>query len=612
MNLNRDDVQASRSSLFDRNWLQLLLLTLLGLAAYSNSFQVPFVLDDNYSIQFFGKSSIGELLFNGGARRIADVTFAINYKIHGTSLPGYHITNLAIHLLSAFTLYHLIKSALGTPDGLPDNGATFTGRFVPLAAALLFVAHPLQTQAVTYTIQRYTSLATLFYLFSALAFIRFRCGLESRQSPARVWSWALLTLVSGLLAFGTKQIAATLPVMLIVLEYILFNGRFLTRRFMLAGSLILLLVPAFLLFQWFNGTLGDFLYDLRHATSDDQFMPRGTYFITQICVVATYLRLLILPVNQNLFYDYPTYKSLLAGPVLASLTLHICLAGGALYMLILSRRSSTLDKRDVTICLRLAALGIVWFYLALAVESSIVPIRDVIFEHRAYLPSAGIFMTVCALTALAVRNRPSFRLSAWITLSAICLTLGIATFSRNQVWGNALTIWQDTARKSPNKGLVLANLAAEHLKLGQADKALPLYMRAIELSPNLDFRVKAGLGVSMQALRIYEGRFTTGHEYILAGGTFNSGVLNYGRFNEWEAVLFNNRALAYEYFGQKTKAWDAYQNAIWINPDYDLAWYNLGLFAAGEDAWDRVNLSITKLKAINPSLAKRLEENLRR
>jgi len=592
-----------------RPWLHLLLIALAGIAAYSNSFQVPFVLDDNYSIQFFGTSNIGELLLNGGARRVADVTFAVNYKLHGNDLPGYHISNLAIHLMAAFSLYHLAKSALAVPGGLPYGEASFVGRFIPLAATLLFVTHPLQTQAVTYTIQRYTSLATLCYLCSALAFVRFRIALEARQASGKTWLWAGITLISALLAFGSKQIAATLPVMLMVLEYILFNGRLLTRRFFGICALTLLMVPAFLLLQWFNGTLGDFFYDLRHATSDNQFMSRTVYFITQIRVVATYLRLLVLPINQNLFYDYPTYKSLLDVQVLAALALHLSLTGTALYMLRRARKSAG----EVAICLRLAALGIVWFYLTLAVESSIVPIRDVIFEHRVYLPSAGFFLAVAALAALTVHKRQSLKPVALTILLLCCLALGITTFVRNQVWGDALTLWQDTARKSPNKGLVQANLAVEYLKRNMPDKALPLYLKAIELSPNIEFRVKIGLGTCMKALNLYNGRFSDGTEFILPGsGIYNSGEIDYGRFNQWSAVIRNNEALVYEYYGQYGKAMDSFVNAVWVNPGYDLAWYNLGLLAARLGNWGKVTEAFDHLKTINPALAGRLEENLRR
>jgi tetratricopeptide (TPR) repeat protein len=155
--------------------------------------------------------------------------------------------------------------------------------------------------------------------------------------------------------------------------------------------------------------------------------------------------------------------------------------------------------------------------------------------------------------------------------------------------------------------LVQANLAAEYLKIGQADKALPLFLKAIELSPNLDFRVKTGLGGAMQALNLYPGRYTTGHEYILPGGTFNSGALNFGNFNQWEAVICNNKALVYEYYGNDSKAWDAYQNAIWIYPSYDLAWYNFGLLAARLQQWEKTREAIDHLKKLNPGMAKSLE-----
>jgi len=89
-----------------------MLVAVTGIVAYINSFTVPFVLDDNFSINFLSTSKIMDLLLHGGARRVVDLTFALNYKIHGALLPGYHATNLAIHLASAATLYLLARSAV--------------------------------------------------------------------------------------------------------------------------------------------------------------------------------------------------------------------------------------------------------------------------------------------------------------------------------------------------------------------------------------------------------------------------------------------------------------------------------------------------------------------
>jgi len=414
-----------------------------------------------------------------------------------------------------------------------------------------------------------------------------------------------------LLALGSKQSAATLPLLLIVMEYVLFGGRLLNRRFFIACGVLILLIPLYLLYQWYAGTLDDFLFDLRHATSDNMFMSRTTYFLTQIRVVVTYLRLLVLPINQNLYYDYPIYSSLASGPVLSALVLHGALFISAVLLLRMSRHNNPTNERSQRACKRLAALGIAWFYITLAIESSFIPIRDVIFEHRAYLPSAGVFMTVSALTAMWLGKRPAGARTAWALLTISSLILGGVTIARNQVWGDALALWQDNAKKSPGKGVVLISLAAEYLKRNMPEKALPLFVRGLELDMNMSFRSKTGIGASLKALDVYGSRFTTGEEYILAGGTFNSGAFDYANSAQWNGVIHNNLGLAYEYLREPEKAMHAYKTALTLHPAYDLAWYNLALLAARRNDAALASQAIGRLKRLNSNLANALESTMR-
>lgn len=587
------------------------MIALAGIGAYSNTFNVPFVLDDLYSIDFFGNSRIPDLLLHGSARRVADVTFALNYKVHGPQLPGYHATNIAIHLAAAFSLYFLAKSAISSICGAKkENESPFFMLFIPVASALLFVAHPLQTQAVTYTIQRYTSLSTLFYLFSVLAYVKSRNSFEAGRHPRTTWIWAGFSLVAALLAFGSKQIAVTLPLILIVMEYVLYGGRLLNRRFFIASGLLFTLIAVYLLYQWYTGTLDEFLFDLRHATSDNIYMSRTTYFLTQARVVVTYLRLLVLPINQNLYYDYPVYSSLVSVPVLCSLVLHGLLVTSAVVLLRMSRSGNAEAGGPQRACMRLAALGTAWFYITLALESSLIPIRDVIFEHRLYLPSAGFFLTVTALSALAVHNQLASARTAWALLTISGLVLGSMTIARNQVWGDSLTLWQDTAKKSPNKGIVLVGLAAEYLSRNMPEKSLPLFVRGLEIDMNLGFRSKIGIGASLKALNVYGSRFTTGEEYILSGGTFNAGAFDYARSSEWDGVIHNNLGLAYEYLMEPGKALKAYKTALILNPAYDLAWYNLALLTSSRGDKALATEAIKRLKPLNPPMAKALESSI--
>jgi hypothetical protein len=593
----------------NRRLTEIALIILAGAVVYANSLHVQFVLDDYAGISFHGPREFLQILLHGGSRRVVDLTIALNYHMHGLQVVGYHLVNLVVHLSAALTLYFLLVSSLTAlrqtfPDQSPDEIETgFIDRFVPLAVALLFVLHPLQTQAVTYIIQRYTSLATLFYLLSALFFIRARLTFE--RSGTHMYPILLggLSLLAAFLAFGSKQTATTLPLMLLTLEITLFRGRLLNRRFYIAGGALALLATGVLLTTWHDRPLDDAFAILNNATAEDRYVGRTTYFLTQVRVVATYLRLLCLPLGQSLFYDYPVYKTLFSLPVIAALTLHISLIAAAVLLFRKSGRNLRTGSYRQGELQRLAALGVAWFYIAMIVESSIFPITDIIFEHRVYLPSVGFFLATATGTAYLVRNRKV----AWALLVTVSLALGGLTIARNNLWRDTLTLWQYTVRKAPNRYLAVANLAGVYLERNRPDLAVPAYVRAIELNPGLHISVQMRLGEALQRLHLYDGRFTIGREYFRAVQPGGSGGQDFGNFGKQGGVLFNNLGLAYEHLGKVDLAKKAYRDALWANPDYELAWYNLGMLAKQAGDGGLAVKALMELKRLSPPLAEQLE-----
>ncbi len=527
----------------DTDCFRLALVLMLGIVAYVNSFTVPLHYDDVTVLRKFISGSL-KPGFGGGTRWVTDLTFSLNRLAHGERVAGYHAVNLAIHLTSAVCLYYLVLSsmtAIRSSFGLPAEGehSTFLRRFVPFTTAAIFVCHPLQTQAVTYIAQRYTSLAGLFYLASMLAYVRARIS----RTELRAWSWGAAALVMATLAMMSKESAFTLPLMAIVLEVSLFRGQLLKRPLFLAlGAALLLIIPLQLLHMSGAHGFNEILTVLRRSSVEVQEISRGDYFLTQLRVVVTYLRLLILPVNQNLDYDYPIQHSLLAPQVLASLALHLALAASAVLLFVRSRSSLLSGIAGVGISLRLAAVGIIWFYLALAVESSIIPIRDVICEHRLYLPSAGLIMTASCLAA-AVANRTGKRTAAWLMAAACCLVFTTATVARNRVWGSQLGLWTDVLAKSPNKARAQFHVGHNLAQMSMPDRALPHLVRAIELTPGAtDFWITLNGVVSN--LGTFEGRCDTGMRYHLMVYSIDPRYLV-----PWQAVSYNNLGLAYEYLG---------------------------------------------------------------
>ena len=583
---------------------QIFIILMTGIAAYANSLNGPFHFDD---LGISDKTYLWPRAFTSGPRQIVDLTFVLNHLMHGQAVFGYHLINVAVHLSAATVLFCLVGSALKalslflpSPPGQHSEESLFVKRFIPFAVALLFVCHPVQTQAVTYIVQRYASMAALFYFSSVLTYMHARMAAIHDGSRWRAGVFSFLTFLSVILAMRCKETAYTLPVMLLMAEIVLFRGQLLRNRMFFGGMiLILLAIPILRITQHGFGGLEDIYFSIKHSTKEELTYSRGEYLMTQFRVIAAYLRLLIVPVNLNLDYDIPLQKSFFAPPVLASLILHLALLSCSVALFIRSGRlmaERTGGHRGI--CLRLASFGIIWFYLTLMVESSFIPILDVMFEHRIYLPSAGGFLALSAFVAALALKRASTRTSLWVLLAAVCCVLTMATIQRNRIWNDDLLLWEDTARKSPNKPRVLANLTAAYLRDGKPEKALPLLIRTIELSPGLTDALN-NLGLVLDSLKVFEGRYDNGLRFIQGTRTVD---MRY--YNPWFANTRNNLGLLYEYSGNLEKARKSYEEAVSLVPSFDLAWYNLLLVAARQQDQHRVAEAYEKLEVLNPERAK--------
>jgi len=373
--------------------VSLLVIIILGTIIYSNTFDASWHFDDhtaileNYSIRNLEETA----LRIGASRWIGFTSFALNYHFGKLDVFGYHLVNIVIHLICAILVYSLVLLTLKTPY-LKDSSISRYTASLSLASALIFVAHPIQTQAVTYIVQRFTSLATLFYLLSLVLFIKARLQnlRGAKFSPSHL-GFYLGSLLAAFLAMKTKEITITLPAIILLYEFCFFSPslRALARKL---PYLTLLLLTFFIipfsrygvgLFGISGGTfigiaeVGDVIGD---ATQETTAISRADYLLTQFNVITTYIRLLFFPVNQNLDYDYPVSRTLFEFPTFLSFLFLASVVAFGRWMF----------KKS-----RLISFGIFWFFITLSVESSIIPIRDVIFEHRVYLPSVGfvIFLT---------------------------------------------------------------------------------------------------------------------------------------------------------------------------------------------------------------------------
>lgn len=478
-----------------RPLVQYLIISVIGVLAYSNTFQVPFLFDDQTSIvenpviTDLGRFLSGEGWAYNARRVVGYFTFALNYRFGGLNVVGYHAVNLAIHIATACLLASLVRLVLrallfrnGVEQGREGSPLQPTD-LVPLVAALLFVAHPIQTQAVTYIVQRLASLATFFYLLALNLYAGGRLVQLEEAAPEMTGARGKAAvrfsaaLVAGGCALATKEIAFTLPVAVLLFELCFFSSWRSTKPVAIILGALLAVAAVTILAA--PQPLGELISDVGERLRLQSEVPRWHYFVTQCAVIVTYLRLLLFPAGQNLDYDYPVYTSLLQPRPFASFLLLLLLFGVAIYLYLQDRRTAQAGAAQGPER-RLIAFGIFWFFVTLSIESSLIPIEDLIFEHRMYLPSVGAFLAVASVASLAARRAPR---AVTVSTCLALLLLTSITWSRNLTWGDAIVFWGDVVRKAPLKARAHLNLGVALEAKERAREAAAAFSTALSLRP---------------------------------------------------------------------------------------------------------------------------------
>ena len=486
----------------DPDFIAVLLLLALGVIAYANSFIASFHFDDFRTIvendALFDLTDLGSIYTYCKERFLTYFTLAINYKISGFDTTGYHIFNFFIHYFAALFLYFLFMETWKTP-AMKECQLTFPLRVAGFLAAGIFLLHPLQTESVTYIVQRAESMAGMFYLGAIFCYVKARLS-SSRSGEVRYY---LLMILCALGSAFSKETSVTLPAVIVLYEIFFFQTSI--RGLLRSKIIYLILVPASIVLAYKLGTLiqRDFYYDA------GTYFTRKQYLLTQPCVLLTYLRLFFWPANQNLDYDYPVAVTFFHARVIASLLFLLLLV----FLAVRARRKFPL-----------LSLGIMAFFLTLAPTSSIIPMFDLIYEHRMYLAVAFLAMASVQVMLYGLEKTKALsprcpQIVLFVVLVSLLPLLTKLTYARNKVWMNDLTLWGDVVRKSPNKarahinfGVALysigwgglesakkefeiardlcpvcpgaySNLGFIHWKEGDYDGAISMYMEAIERKP---------------------------------------------------------------------------------------------------------------------------------
>ncbi|MCX6282694.1 MAG: tetratricopeptide repeat protein, partial [Bacteroidetes bacterium] len=291
------------------NFVYPALIIIAGIAAYSNSFGCSFHFDDFPNI--VSNHAIYELsdwkawMFFNPYRPVVFFTFALNYHFGMLDVFGYHLVNLVIHLVNALLLWKLVRLIFCSPY-LEKHALSASAGNIAFFTALLFAVHPLMTESVTYIVQRLVSLASLFCLLSLVLFTK---GLLSLRPSRRIGFYAGAGL-SAILGFFTKETALTLPLLMLMVYFFFFFRQNESKRF--PGLILLTFV--FVVPLFFAGAAvwsGKYFNVIPPREGHPYFITPLQYYYTEVNVIFTYLRLIILPVNQTLDYNYPIAVSLL-------------------------------------------------------------------------------------------------------------------------------------------------------------------------------------------------------------------------------------------------------------------------------------------------------------
>jgi tetratricopeptide (TPR) repeat protein len=615
--------------------LTLFLVTAAAILIYSETFSYPFVFDDVENIiENYRLRDPASFWPPSGTRDIGFLTFALNYRFGGLEVFGYHLVNTLIHIINALLVWSVVVFTFRTPQMVRSVSRMQTRYLIALTASLIFVTHPLQTQAVIYVVQRFASLATLFYLLSVVLYIKARlcvegAGTGTRSPVGGVWGVKTLALgtgafLSAVLSMKTKEISFTLPFIILLYECMFFDSKIFTPKrllFLVPIFSTALLIP--LSIVGVDKPVGDVIGELGEAARETETIPRGVYLTTQFRVITTYIRLLFMPLGQNLDYDYPHYYSFFTPGVFFSFVFLVALFGLSIYLYALSRRTGSGHQL-------LTSFGILWFFITLSVESSVVPIRDVIFEHRVYLPSVG---AVVAFSAAAFYGfdyvgerrgvkRISPVLMACVLLLVTALPMGIGAYKRNQVWSGWVTLWEDVVRKSPEKARGHNNLGLAYKKAGLRERELKEYMEAVRIEPEYAEayanignvyvqigRTDEAIEKYKEALRLKPGLVTAhynlGRAYAIKGRT-EEAVKEYAEvlvLKPEHARTHLNLGNIYLKQGRTEEAVKKYRLALTYNPALPRAHNNLGLVYFRQNRLDEAIREYTKAIRLEPDYA---------
>lgn len=569
-------VEEPRQMDFQKGILSFLLI-IAGAGIYFNSLSTPFVFDDTkWIVKDCHIYSLNRLPVSMAEsnRPVLILSLAINYALGGTNVVGYHIVNVLIHILAALTLFGIVNRTLSANRLQQHYGRS--SKYLAFSVAMIWLVHPLHTQAVTYTIQRSESLMGLFYLLTVY------CVIRMAQSE-HIYRWTIAAIVACTLGMGTKEVMVTAPLVVFLYDRTFLShsfGEALRRR----RRLYLGLAATWIVLVGFVG-VNAFVKENTTAGFGMKSVRPWEYMLSQPAVILHYLRLSFWPYPLVLDYWWPIAKK-------AS---QIVPAGMAIIGL-LTISFWGLWRRSVV-----GFLGI-WFFLILAPSSSVMPIQDLAFEHRMYLSLAAVVVLMVVLAhEFVIRRSYGGRVVAISLLVLVVGALSVTTIFRNRDYHSEMAIWQNVLKTRPRNPRAYTFLGVALNEKKQYERAIGQLHKAIDLAPgypaallNLGIAHKL-LGTLDQAKSYYWRAIKSKPDYAEAYYNLALVLQNQGRRKEaiqryFDALRLdpdhpeahNNLGRALDAQGDSSEAIHHYRQAIDRRPDYATAHNNLGAVLASK------------------------------
>jgi Tfp pilus assembly protein PilF len=530
----------------------IVVLVLIAVSAlvFANSLRNGFVYDDHGLIERNETIRAWKSTFDGLTlyRPVRWITYALEYSVWGLNPVGFHLTNLLIHVACTLLVY-LFASAF-----LRSGTAS-------LFAALLFALHPVHTEAVNNVANRPDLLATLFVLLAVVLYAH-------RSRSVLYYIASLVAFILGLLS--KEAVSLTFPLLIVAFDWYFDRSgsiRSFFRKHLRYQAPYFAILVLNLIVASYNRMISERVtevsghLEVSTATSGTSF---AQMFGIASRAIASYVRLLILPVNMTAEYPFPDGAPLHAPAVFFSILLMIALVACIVWSY---RRWHG------------ASFGLLWVGLTLVPVANFIPLTPhFIAERYLYAPSVGYCIVVAVLLQQLYDRRfaripPAFqRYAALFCIAIVCVISSLMTIRRNTDWESDITLWSKTVKQQPSSMIAYNNLGYAYQRAGMLDSAARAYRNASIINPTYVMSRYNLAGILVKRER-YDEALEQYIAIVRIDPTFVRAYYGMGSIYAWKE--------------QPERAIEAFGEAVRRYPKYAKAHYRLGMLYRSRGSLDR-------------------------